>query len=338
MLDSKLSTLATCCILLTLFCQPYSVAQNMIPNGSFEQFDNCPMGLDEIDEVEAWSQSRGTCDYFHECGVNGASVPFNVLGHQEALEGEGYAGFIAFDFPDDGYREHLIIELSEPLSVGEQYYFSMYLSNGFGYSNNPSASKACNGQGVLLSTVEYSSLWDDNPLDAPSPVDNTAHILNLEIINDSINWVPIQDSFIADSAYQYLIIGSFLDEQSIDHINVTGEGPFETYGEAYYFVDEVRLGTDSTYVFENITSVQEGIASDISVWPTIISDEMTIRSSQPLSKLEVIDTSGRLVFNQDLCCQKLLKIPIPNLAHGYFVVRIEDINGKSSIVRVVITQ
>lgn len=57
-------------------------AQNLVPNPSFEEFDECPVNNSWIDWglVNNWTAPYGNADYYHECGSNGYGVPMNIYG------------------------------------------------------------------------------------------------------------------------------------------------------------------------------------------------------------------------------------------------------------------
>lgn len=325
-------------LLLVLSLPCSGKAQNLVPNGSFEEYIDCPFGLGLLEDVVVgWSSSRGTCDYYNACApACGVSVPCNVAGWQEALIGTAYAGFVGTDFPELSYREHMTAALVEPLIIGETYYFSMYVNNGIVLEQSPN--KACNGQGAWFTTELRSSIWDDDPMDNPSPVLNAPQILNLEVVDDSTNWVRIAGSFVADSAYTYVVIGGFLDSEHIQVVNVSGEGPFENNGEAYYFVDEVRLSTDSAYVFQDpVGLAEEMVGPRVSVWPNPVEDILEVSfHAAPLSVM-IFDIHGRKLLEvMDPGHQESLDMK--RLSAGLYMVQVTDSNGRRHSVRVIKTE
>jgi hypothetical protein len=50
-------------------------AQNLVPNPSFEDHSECPDGPGNIEFAYPWFKTRGSCDYFHECGIDGFGIP-----------------------------------------------------------------------------------------------------------------------------------------------------------------------------------------------------------------------------------------------------------------------
>ena len=73
--------------------------QNLIQNGSFEQYTSCPTSHSQIDSALFWmNPSTGTTltgspDYYNQCAPNANySVPSNSYTYQIAHNGFAYAG------------------------------------------------------------------------------------------------------------------------------------------------------------------------------------------------------------------------------------------------------
>ena len=96
--------------------------QNLVPNGDFETYSQCPDNIGLVHLAVPWTNTGGgtTPDYFHVCGppiiappdtFPNAGVPENVFGFQSAHSGEAYAGIYAFSRPTEELREYLQIGL-----------------------------------------------------------------------------------------------------------------------------------------------------------------------------------------------------------------------------------
>ena len=202
----------------------------------------CPTTLTQIDLATGWMSFSLTPDYFNACASASAippvSVPHNIWGDQIAHTGNAYAGFVAFQLGSTNSREYVGTQLNQTLIIGQKYFISFWVSSAFGYMNPYDYPHlACNNLGARFSTVSYSP---NNPQFA----NNFAHIVDTNIINDTINWIKISGSFIADSAYQYLSIGNFFDDINTNVITIGVHNP----NAAYYYLDDVKLSTDSTFV------------------------------------------------------------------------------------------
>src|SRR5437868_3489465 len=92
-------------ILFLIFTFQCSAQTNIVPNGSFEQYSNCPDQEGQIFRANGWFMpTGGTSDYYNSCNTlpysNNYSVPFNCaaltgMSFQEAHTGNAYAGFAA---------------------------------------------------------------------------------------------------------------------------------------------------------------------------------------------------------------------------------------------------
>ena len=117
-------------VLLVVLQSPAMVmAQNFVPNPSFENYKFCPGGFSESHaefHVSEWrSANRGTPDHFHECSVGNAGVPHNWAGVSPAREGHGYVGLYLWMSNRD-YREFIETKLTEPLIKDTLYTLQFY--------------------------------------------------------------------------------------------------------------------------------------------------------------------------------------------------------------------
>lgn len=125
---------------------------------------------------------------------------------------------------------------------------------------------ATNKLGILFSTIDYGIFY-------PSPVNNYAQVYTDSIITDTLSWVPIRGSFIADSNYSFITIGSFFTDAFVDSLQILG-----TLCRAYYYVDDICVSTDSAYCYNYVyTAINESTNPfDISVYPNPAIDVVNI--------------------------------------------------------------
>src|SRR5437016_2157865 len=116
-----------------LFCFLFAMqtnAQNLVPNGSFEEHLDCPTYVGQIDSFINWygyggiPGFPGTPDYFNSCAPPVVSIPNNCMGVQGAFEGNSYIGVYTFDY-SFWYREYVGCQLLEALIPGNNYSVSM---------------------------------------------------------------------------------------------------------------------------------------------------------------------------------------------------------------------
>ena len=174
-------------ILFTTFL--YSgLAQNLVPNYSFETVSPCPSAPGTWGPTVAppWvGPTLGTPDIFHVCGSGPAGVPSNFAGTQSPNTGEGYAG-IYVHAQNGEYREYILAPLLESLEANAHYLLSFYISMGdFG----------CASQLVGAYVSE----------DAPHSGSSSGHLdvtpqleTNQGWLTESEGWIYVSGCFIAE--------------------------------------------------------------------------------------------------------------------------------------------
>lgn len=263
-------------------------SQNLIINSSFEDLISCPPPPAQIQHSVNWYAYRHTPDYFNSClsDPNGFSVPTNAFGYQLAATGNAYGGFFSYgtNAGDTIYREYIGGQLSTMLNIGQKYFIS------FKINLTDNREGATNNLGILFSTIPYS-------YSNPAPIKNFAHVYTTEIVTDTANWTTISGSIIADSAYQYIIIGNFFDNQLTSYIQLDNNTPIHS---SYYFVDDICVSTDSMICNES-TSIKEQstvpVQLKISPNPSKETFNIELPKQQNFSLL-VYDITGRKVYEK----------------------------------------
>ncbi len=211
-----------------IFCLHLNMyGQNMVSNPSFEQSSACPTTLGLVAYCNSWSDI-GSADYFNDCSTGLVSVPANSLGTQSAFYGgHAYAGFATYStgYPYS-YKEYLCTTIPA-MTPGKRYEVSMSVSladNSFYATNDIGVYLYHNGihnQGgpVVLPVTPQVSYSASGP------------------ITDKINWTRLSANYVADSAYDNVIIGGFKDNSTVQLVpNQGGTGPY-----AYYYIDSVSI-------------------------------------------------------------------------------------------------
>ena len=244
------------CIVIS-FCYSYTMAQNLVNNPGFEDFNSCPEKFGSLkNDVPFWSQAtEGSTDYFHNCSPD-MPIGVNFIGEQLTYEGEGYAGMYVYG-PKD-YREYLTSELKEPLIRGKKYFISFQIS------------LADNAE---YSIKEFGVLFTKRPLRLSTkrniPIDlmkrrgykNYVEIRRHKYYDNKTDWVEISGSYIADGTESYMTIGNFKGNNTTSKLK-TGNNLKKV---SYYYVDMVSLkqetqsfNLDETYVLENLMFDTDG--------------------------------------------------------------------------------
>ncbi len=297
-------------------------AQNLVPNPSFELKDTCPytIGFQEGDRPLYWFPWDQSPEYFNACvpgtGVDSlVGVPLNGFGYQHAMEGDAYIGMYAYGHIGGGidYREYAGCELLEPLEVGQSYDLSFLTSLAIGAANYWPMTWACNNMGMLFS-MEMTP-WDGwSGISVPTR--NYAHLHSTAVITDTANWILVQGSFVADSAYRFLAIGNFFSNALTDTLHIVPGGSLG----AYYYVDGVCV-RKSGQPCEFTSGIHEQEAAVSLLWPNPASDQVQVRAGTGTS-WQVFDATGRLLADGESTAELLL-LPVGQWAPGEYVLRLQ---------------
>jgi hypothetical protein len=288
-------------------------AQNLVPNPSFEVMDYCPTTLTQIDAATGWISvnALGTPDYYNACSPTiGIAPPATYFAYQAPLTGNAFAGFSTIYYTGgNDPRENIGCALNQMLQQGIRYYVSFYVARGYAIPQHYTL--ATNKIGALFSTLAYSST-------NPAPENNYAHVFTDSIIVDTLNWVQVKGSFLADSAYQYINIGNFFDNAHTDTLNF---GDQLAKG-SYYLIDNVCVSEDSNLCYYPISISENEFDNAYSIYPNPVSSILTININQDnawqFNNLNLFDCFGRKLQTFFLSRIDVLKINVSSLVHGFY--------------------
>ncbi len=297
-------------IFASLILQGILHAQNLVPNPSFEEYEHCPTGVPDLDgNLKYWKSFRGTPDYFNKCsGIIGFHNPW---GYQQAHTGRGYVGLGGYQGTILNLREHLGVQLTSPLIIGTKYYISFFTSCAYTYLY---INIATNKIGALVTTYQYYDPYLQKKLP------NFCTLYSDSIIKDTINWIKIFGSFIADSTYKYLVIGNFFDDKQIDTLHL----PYQVVPQSsLYYIDDVCLSTDSIYC-QNWTGIREIIndKTKILVFPNPTPNEVNIKSENKIKLIQIMNSLGELVFSNESFNNKQIKLSLNFLNPNTYYLKI----------------
>ncbi len=219
-----------CLIVTTVSEQIY--AQNLIPNGGFENFTACPSFASQLTLATPWSNpNAGTPEYFNSCAPfnSWVSVPAQPSGgFQEPHGGEGYAGIFTYRFDVQNMREYIQVPLVSALEAGECYYFEMFvnLPNDHRY--------ACDRVGAYASVGPLNSAGVAY-IDVDPDIENTPGIA----ISDTARWTRINGYFTANGGEDHITIGNFRSDEESLTIDVNPAAWYTT--SSYLLIDDVSL-------------------------------------------------------------------------------------------------
>ncbi|MFZ1694292.1 MAG: hypothetical protein WAT74_13925 [Flavobacteriales bacterium] len=289
-------------------------AQELVPNGGFEDVLQCPDDHSQLDRTASWFDPsvNGTPDYFHACATNGwFSTPQNVVGSQEPVDGEAYAGIYLYEGSQvlNNWREYLQVGLMEAL-VAERCYRLILHAN---LSNN--SSRTTDALGVRF----YS---DSVLLPNPYPPGDMPHLsLAPGTFLTSDSWTVLEGEYIATGEERFLMIGNYRDNANTTVQQLSTNGSF-----AYAYIDAVSLTP--------CTSLGLGQGAPRTPIASIVGGHLCIRDpGLGAMRFRLSDATGRIVADgmiQDECV--VLRSPLI----GVYVLELTD--GSARRVERVVAQ
>jgi hypothetical protein len=289
-----------------------ATAQNLIPNPSFENYIGCPSAFGQLYLCDDWKilgyDSFGT-SYFNSCctDTNVVSIPKNSAGFQYAATGNAYCGFVNESGGLAASRQYLIAQLSAPLIVGERYYVSLKISlaDQFLFC-------ASNKMGVLFSSINYDSAYIP-------PRNDFAQVYSEFVIGDTMEWYQIKGSFIADSSYNYILIGNFFSESNV---SVGSCSAAQNWG-SYYYLDDVCVSTDSLTCFTS-TGISNYTRSIFHLSPNPSAGLFNLECRyQTSNKITLMTISGNKIIESSFSGSNYI-IDLSAYPRGSYILRVEN--------------
>ena len=217
---------------------------NLVLNPSFEQLDSCPNYYQRVDLAKFWKNLNSdlTCasPLLSICSLmpNESGVPIHDNGggntYQWPRTGNNYIEVCAYVTPTAialaNFRTYNVGTLSTKLINGKEYCGKLYinLANISPYKSNEFGMYFDNGS-VIGSQTSCNSVLSVIP-----QVKNNSTI----IMSDTLNWMKIEGSFIANGTEDHVTIGNFKNDASTTGIST---GISTTFAIAVYNIDDVGL-------------------------------------------------------------------------------------------------
>ncbi len=219
--------------ILATFVLWHTNAQNLVPNPSFELYNNCPYwapipsggypqyivyspNYDSFPSVLNWVaplQNNGPA-YFNICDTNvwGCGVPNNNFGHQFARTGKAYTGLYTFSHSNTNKSYKTFIEgrLNSQLLPQHNYHIEFYTSPGvlqgshyYGGVYATDRIGAYLSDTMVLNNLGYTDVHLYKPVSVASPPG--------VFITDTSAWTKIEGIYTAHGGEQWITIGRFSD-------------------------------------------------------------------------------------------------------------------------------
>lgn len=313
-------------------------AQNLVENGSFEDYTTCPEFFSQIQFATGWISAWGTADFYHECASIGSqmTVPQSASGFQYPAQGGGYAGIVTYaapgSVPDPEHsREILARQLSQPLIPGLPVYASFKISVAVaGNQWGASPRWTCNGIGLRFDSIAtYDGL-------GPHPNTAVAHLVMTPF--DTSDWITVGSVCVPDHAYDFIQLGNFFADSLLVPLIIDASGGAEY---AYVFIDEVCVSyMSSECALPN--AIEQILYEHPLVYPNPCFGELHIvlgRSSQLVRGAVLLNAIGQRCAEWNInAASDRVTLPMPLLTNGIYQLMLTGpgLPGSSrSIVQVV---
>jgi hypothetical protein len=319
-----LKHLTTLCLFIALAFQ--SKAQlNLVPNGSFEEYVDCPDSQSQIERATGWINpgsylgDNSSPDYFNSCysePLLSHGVPENIRGEQMAKTGNAYAGIFVYPLEENIPIEYITIKLNAPLLKNNTYCLSFYVSLADG------SKRALNNLGAVLNIEEPAYGFPERI----NKENSSTYIQSDTFLTDTASWTLISGQFIATGNENYLTIGNINLTQNDDssivnshYVNIPQSIAISILG-AYYYIDDVAL------ICCDISGCIQEHESPISIYPNPAAENVTITLPSNTNKAELLiyTAQGQLLSQTQISSTQTINTS--NLANGLYLFVIQS-NG-----------
>jgi hypothetical protein len=221
---------------------------NQVVNPSFEDISSCPNNIAQLYLTSGWDTlvngGGGSIDLYHECAASlRCGVPTNwqvtqsCKGFQVPKSGVAYAGVVAATVFASGveYREYTQSRLINSLENGKEYCIKMHVSLG------NCSEYSCTSIGVLLDAGQIQSIGNQIPNPQVYP-----QLLSQNLLDDTLNWILLEESFTANGTETFLTIGNFFNDSLSGIFHSFPSSALGIYSGAYYYIDDVSVIDIST--------------------------------------------------------------------------------------------
>lgn len=216
-------------------------AQNLVPNGSFESYTSLPNSTTDWELCVGWNNVNmnlgswpyATPDYLHTSGSGDAQLPNCKWADVNPQDGNAIMGLYSNHASQLDARDYISTQLTSPLTVGDTYTISFWLSNGSGNYFYGSSSE---NFGAQLTTTPFTQVDHENLGGTPQAV----------VPGEPWNtgWVFYSFTYVATAPHEYITLGNFATDAAT---NKTTQIPGANYpAGSYYFLDDVRVEPATT--------------------------------------------------------------------------------------------
>jgi hypothetical protein len=314
-------------LVVCLFLFKKGLSQNLIQNGSFENYTNpidCGGGFDNASVfpithvVDNW-YTFSSPDYFNPiCNNNYADVPVNLFGYSQAKHGNSYAG-IGFYQKGNEMKEYIYQQLSTTLDADKVYCINFFVSR------TERSTYATKNIEVYFSASSPTMPNGYYIVATPQVIKQNS------FITDTSQWTQIQGCFTANGTEQYITIGNFNSNANTDTLFIGTNNPIPFYGDfSYYYIDDITL-IDQTTV--GINELNNG--NNFEIYPNPNNGIFTIDSKDVIQKIEVTNIAGQTLFSETTS-EKTHQLHLNHFSQGIYFIKVSYQDGLTITKKVIV--
>jgi hypothetical protein len=307
-------------LLLNLLFQ-ISEGQNLVSNGSFEQFYCTPGHITSYRFCE-WVKppnNSGTPDGFRDFEPGNCSPCDCILGDHTfggntyARHGEFFVGGVAYYIQggQSNARENIQTKLDQPLIEGHHYKI------GFSVKLGSRSKYIINHFGMLISDTAYVTT-NTYPLYSVIP---TSPQLDLDgPLYDSTKWTDLSTTYTAAGGEQFVTFGNFTTDSALSITLNPLYNPTDTLCLLTRFGSYIFI--DSVYIFDVTPAGVANINDEgITVYPNPVNDKLmlSLPCKEQNAELCIYSIEGKL-FRK---CEYQSSIDISLLKKGIYIIEIK---------------
>ncbi len=175
---------------------------NLVPNGSFEEYTQCPDNQGQLERAIGWVNPTSTTpDYFNTCSTdNNFLIPINYYGSQNPHSGNAYVGIALYVSFSINIREYIQCQLNSDLDSNKTYCVEFFMSlpekSTYAYTNNVSINFS------NFQPTDYTGGAYGNPLSIQPNIEFA------DLITDTLKWIKFSGLYTASGGEKYLTIGN----------------------------------------------------------------------------------------------------------------------------------
>ena len=223
-------------LLFAVFVSNEMFSQNLVPNSSFEIYNQCPMIGNKLYYSIGWSAPpNNDAEYYNSCSSSFYSIPYQGENFQTPHSGNAFVGMYLFN-GWQWYREYCQIELSSNLEIGKIYYVEFWTNH---ISSLYGGRYAVNNIGLTFTNI-FSDTSSNEVNSNVLYYNNVINKFGNPVIEDTANWVEINGVYKATGQERFLIIGNFKGDDETSIVDITNDTT-NFQGGAYYFFDDVSV-------------------------------------------------------------------------------------------------